>query len=151
MSVAEEDNPQEDIQYMIEPPHDLHELYMRLRGQLSSSKTFRTYYMKMLSVVDIGAKLLPPRYSKFSEEVSDFLASEQAYPGKRQMERSGDSYRMGTDSTGLIVVSRDDVQTGLNETIEQQTSRILPRLKKYDDDILKILIGERVVDTNDQF
>ena len=140
-------NPQEDIQYMIEPPRDLHELYMRTRAQLSSSKSFYNYYMKMLSVVDIGSKLLPGQYKEFSDEVSDFLASEGAYPGKRQMEESGNSYRMGTDSTGLIVVAKVDLQAGLRETLEQQTARIIPKLKRYDDDILRVLIGEGIVDT----
>ena len=104
----EESNPQEDIQYMIEPPRDLHELYMRTRAQLSSSKSFYSLYMKMLSVVDIGSKLLPGTYKDFIDEIGVFLSSDIAYPGKRQMEQSGNSYRMGTDSTGLIIVGRED-------------------------------------------
>jgi len=151
MKDKEEDieSSEESLQYMIEPPRDLHELYMRLRAQLSSSKTLKNHYMKMLSVVDVGVRLLPnvDSYQSLAEEVNAFLSSKDAYPGKRQMERSGDSYRMGTDSTGLIIVSREDIGIGQREVLEQQASAILPRLKEYDNEIMKILIEERVVDT----
>jgi len=146
MNAGEDSNAQEEIQYMIQPPHDLHELYMRLRAQLSSSKTFHNYYMKMISIVDIGARLLPQDYKRLSDNVSIFLASDSAYPGKRQMERSGDMYRMGTDVTGLILVGQNDIEIGLRETLEQQSARLLPKLKKFDNDVLNVLIGCGIIE-----
>ena len=137
---------QEDLSYMMEAPRDLHELYMKLRAQLSSSKTFHSYYMKMISIVDIGSQLLPPEYTSLSDEVGKYISSEAAFPGKRQMERSGNMYRMGNDNTGLILVNERDIEIGLREALEQQTSRIIPKLKTYDTKILRVLIAARIVE-----
>jgi len=137
---------QQDISYMLQPPRDLHESYMRLRGQLSSSSSFYKLYLKLLSLVVTGAHLLPPQFKRLSDEVFDFIASKDAYPGKRQMQRSGNEYRLGDDTIGLIMVSQHDIEIGLRESIEQQVSRLLPRLMYYDNEILKILVDVGTVE-----
>lgn len=132
----------EDLSYMMEPPRDLHEMYMKIRLKLSSSGSFYSLYMKLLTLVDIGSQMLPEEYKELNEEVCDFLSSELVFPGKRQMEQSQNgSYRMGSDTTGLIIVNERDIETGLRDTLEQQTTKLLPKLKYYDSLILKILVN----------
>ena len=141
-------NPQEDIQYMIEPPRDLHELYMRLRAQLSSSKSFHSYYMKLISIVKVGSKLLPTTKdcTRISNDIKEYLSSPEAYPGKRQMERIGDMYQMGNDSTGLICVNQHDIEIGLNEALEQQMTHLLPKLNRLDSDTMDALIEHGIIE-----
>ena len=139
-------------EYFMEPPGDLHEIYMRLRQGLSKAVGFYAYYLKLLSLVDIGSQLLPPGKQKengfdyLKEEVETILEDDDYYIQKRQMEKDGNVYRLGGDGTGLIIVRAEEITQGLQEAIEQQASSIIPKLKRLDNKIFRILVDTSVVE-----
>lgn len=137
-----EEERDESLDYLMEPPADLHELYMRLRLNLSKSNSFHKIYILLLSLLDVGGQLLPNNYKDVKEEVELVLEDEDYYPQKRQVEKDGSDYRLGGDNTGLIVVRSEDISYGLREAIEQQTSALIPKLKVLDNKIFRALVEE---------
>ncbi len=138
--------PQQDLDYLMESPQDLHELYMRLRLNLSKTTGFFPYYMKLFSLIDIGSQLLPDKYTVLKEEIEDILEDDDYYIQKRQMEKDGDLYRLGGDGTGLIMVRSEEISYGLREATEQQAAHIIPRLKRIDNRIFRSLVEENVIE-----
>ena len=142
----EEGNEDNSMDYLMEPPRDLHQIYMRLRQSLSKAPTFYKIYLTLFSLIDIGAQLLPDRYGKLLEEVELTLESDDSYPQKRQVEKDGNEYRLSSDGTGLIVVRNEEITYGLKEAIEQQSCHIIPRLKKLDNKVFRVLVANGVIE-----
>jgi len=140
------DKPAEDLDYLMEPPVDLHEIYMKQLLSLSKSKGFFTYYMTLLSLVNIGSQLIPDQYGKLKEDVQILLEDPVYYPQRRQVEQDGNNYRLGGENTGLIVVRHADMYRGLNEALEQQTAWIVPKLKVLDNKLFNILVQEGIIE-----
>lgn len=132
----------------LEPPKDLHELYMMTRAEISTAANFHQYYMKLMLLIDVGKEMLPLEMAHLREEASNALTDSKNYPEPRQMERDEGGYRMGTRtiSTGLIHVRNEDLSIALEEVKNQQATSLIPILKRIDGKIFRALIECGIVE-----
>jgi len=147
--VEDESGEQQPMSPFIEPPEDLYALYMMTRAEISSSKNFFQYYMKLTFLIDVGKEMLPDEYQRLREEAERVLCEVKSYPETRQMEFTNEGlYRMGTgtNSTGLIHVRSEDLSVALEEVKNQQATTLIPTLKKLDSRIFKALIDAGVIE-----
>jgi hypothetical protein len=133
---------------MMGPPRDLYELYMQARSELFSVVNFTVLYFKLIFLVDLGKEMLPEEYEGLRQAAAKLLEDANIYPKPSQMELSGNSYRIsnGEDSTGLIEVRLEDINTGREESRDQKSTSLLPKIKEMDSKIFKALILSGVVE-----
>jgi hypothetical protein len=141
----DEENKSREIDYYLEPPRDIYEIYMRQRREMANCVTFMSLYSSLLSLIVNGCQLLPDNYSDEREDVLSAIEGKTLYPDKAPIEENNGFYMLGNESTGRIVVRHEDIKEGKSEAKEQMATAILPRLMGLDSRILTILTTEGII------
>jgi len=128
-----------------EIPSSLVALYMQIQSRLIAAYTAKEKHSVLMESIEKGGVLLDKKHNELKFEVKRILNDPSSYPKKKPFKFSSGTYKLSSESSGLIEVRPEEIQQGEATALEQECNRIVPRLKLLNSNILDALVESGTV------